>query len=63
MSKYVTKVINHSLDPNDEPILGIEVPYGFLVDFDLKVNEVLEWEIDPETRTAKITKTNIILNK
>lgn len=62
MAKYTTKVVNYSLDASDEPILGVEVPHGFLVDLDLKVNEILVWDIDPETRTATITKQNIIIN-
>lgn len=60
---YITKTSNYTLDPNDEPILGIEVPEGFIKDLDLHVNEVLKWVIDPDKKTAMITKENIIINQ
>lgn len=59
---YTTKVTRYNLAEDENPILGIEVPYAFIDDLDLKENELLNWEIDLETRTATITKTNIIIN-
>lgn len=59
---YHTKTANYTMDPSDEPIIGIEVPEGFITDLDLHVNEILKWEIDTEKRTALITKENIIIN-
>lgn len=60
---YVTKVTAYNLELDDQQFyLGVEVPYGFLEDLDLKVNEVLKWEIDTETQTAKISKERIIIN-
>lgn len=61
ITKYITKVANYNMDKEDEPLLGIDVPVGFLIDFDLKVGEVLEWEIDVEQKTATIRKINLIV--
>lgn len=60
IKEYITKTSNFSLD--DDPIIGIEVPSGFIDDLDLKINEVLMWSINTDTRTATITKKNIIIN-
>jgi len=60
---YHTKTSAYNLGPSEDPILGIEVPAGFIEDLDLKVNEILKWTIDTEAKTATITKENIILNK
>lgn len=59
---YVTKVTRYNLAEDENPILGIEVPYSFVEDLDLKENEWLNWEIDLETKVATITKSNIIIN-
>lgn len=59
---YITKVTQYNLDEGEAPILGIEVPENFITDLDLKVNEILEWGIDSDSKTATITKKNIIIN-
>ncbi len=60
--KYTTKVASYGLFEGEHPVLGIEVPYEFVSDLGLVANELLEWEIDDETKVATIKKTNIIIN-
>lgn len=63
MTTYYTQVTSFKIDPDQPAFLSIEVPEGFLKDLDLKENEILKWEIDPESQTAVITKEKIIINK
>lgn len=61
MTKYTTQVTAYGIDENTS-VLSIEIPEQFITDLDLKVNEVIEWDIDPVAKVATITKTNIIIN-
>ena len=61
INKYVTKISSFNFD-EDNKVLSVEVPEEFITDLDLHEGEVLEWEIDTETKSAKISKTKIIIN-
>jgi hypothetical protein len=61
MKQYTTQVVSYGLD-DQTSVLGFEVPEELMQDLQLKENEILQWEVDPESQTATITKTKIIIN-
>lgn len=53
---YETMVASFSLDTDEVPYLGIDVPEQLITDLNLKAGDKLRWEIDPTTQTAILTK-------
>lgn len=62
INKYVTKISSFNFDENNK-VLSVEVPEEFITDLDLHEGEVLEWEIDTESKQATIRKTNLIISE
>ena len=59
--KFTVRVNDYSYEGGTA--IGFEIPEDFLEAMDLKLHEVLEWEVDTETKITTITKTNTVVSQ
>lgn len=59
--KYTVRV--DSYDVGGEVVLGFEIPEEFLADMDLRQFEMLEFEVDTDTKVTTINKTMMIASQ